>query len=314
MSDQDLKYSEIPEDLMDSLSQIYRSAKLKTVDKCHKHDTAIAYASGEFELEENQKFRDHLHTCHFCLNLVLDVKIAESESGVYSERPVTVPPALSKAFKESKSRNLSFLQLKKIPAFISRSWSLLVSPKMIAALATACLAFIIIYHGFNHSEIFNQFKEISKKIAVQKNKSTQPDVAKPETPINEKIETEAPSVTPPKYNPKGKIDPFDPSSPKKQGAVFAKTRKFKKRIPRTPLEKLDLSQLKLVAIMLSPNGNKALLEDSSGKGYVISKGSYIGTNAGKVVEIEKDRVIVAEEVEDAMGNVTIQRKELKLNK
>ena len=66
--------------------------------------------------------------------------------------------------------------------------------------------------------------------------------------------------------------------------------------------------------MLSPNGNKALLEDASGKGYVISKGSYIGTKAGKVVEIEKDRVIVAEEVQDAMGNVTIQRKELKLNK
>jgi type IV pilus assembly protein PilP len=56
------------------------------------------------------------------------------------------------------------------------------------------------------------------------------------------------------------------------------------------------------------------LEDASGKGYVISKGSYIGTNAGKVVEIEKDRVIVAEEVEDAVGNVTTQRKVLKLNK
>jgi type IV pilus assembly protein PilP len=101
---------------------------------------------------------------------------------------------------------------------------------------------------------------------------------------------------------------------KKQGAVSKKARKSKRRIPRTPLERIELSQLKLVGIIVSPDGNKALLEDATGKGYVISNGSYIGTNAGKVVEIQKDRVIVAEEVQDARGNVTIQRKELKLNK
>jgi type IV pilus assembly protein PilP len=314
MSTKNLKYSDIPEDLMDSLSQIYRSEKQQAGDKCHMHATAIAYASGEFALEENQKFRDHLHTCHFCLNLVLDVKIAESESEVNAQRPVTVLPTLSKAFKKSKSRNLSFLQMKRIPAFISRSWSLLVSPKMIAALATACLAFIIIYTGFNDSEIFKQFKTINKKITVRKDKATKPDLTEPDISPKADIKSETLSEKSPKYSPKGKIDPFDSLLHKKQGAAFKKARKSKKRVPRTPLEKLDLSQLKLVAIMRSPSGNKALLEDASGKGYVISKGSYIGTNAGKVVEIEKDRVIIAEEVEDVMGNVTIQRKELKLNK
>ena len=313
MSTKNLKYSEIPEDLMDSLSQIYRSENENSADRCHMHVTAIAFASGEFELEENQKFRDHLQTCHFCLNLVLDVKIAESESEVDAQQTVAVLPALSKAFKKSKKRNRSFSQSKLIPAFISRSRSLLVSPKIIAALATACLAFIIIYHGFNDSEIFNQFKEINKKTAAQKNELTKPGSTESAVPPPEKIKTETPSAKSQEYNTKGKIDPFETLFQEKPSATLKKAKR-KRRTPRTPLEKLDLSQLKLVAIMRSPNGNKALLEDASGKGYVISKGSYIGTNAGKVVEIEKDRVIVAEEVEDAMGNVTIQRKELKINK
>ena len=101
---------------------------------------------------------------------------------------------------------------------------------------------------------------------------------------------------------------------KKKVVGLAKKRRLKKRIQRTPLEKLDLSQLKLVGVIMSPDGNKALVEDSSGKGYTLSKGTYIGINAGKVVEIQKDRIIIEEEREDAMGNVIIQRKELKLNK
>ncbi len=91
-------------------------------------------------------------------------------------------------------------------------------------------------------------------------------------------------------------------------------RNRKKRIPRTPLEKIDLSQLRLVGIVLASSGNKALVEESNGKGYVIKKGTYMGTNAGKVVKIEKDKVLVAEEYEDVLGNVTLRNKELKLPK
>ncbi|MGD9042939.1 MAG: pilus assembly protein PilP, partial [Desulfobacterales bacterium] len=306
MSIKNLKYSEMPDDLMDSLSQIYISEKENAANKCHMHDTAIAFASGEFELEENQKFRDHLQTCHFCLNLVLDVKIAESESEANAQQTVAVLPALSKAFKKSKNRNLSFPQSKTKPAFISRARSILIAPKIIAALATACFAFIILYHGFNDSEIFNQFKTINKKTAAQKDEITKPDSTESAVPPEEKVKTERPSAQSKKYNTKGKIDPFETLFQKKPSVALKKAKR-KRRTPRTPLEKLDLSQLKLVAIMRSPDGNKALLEDASGKGYVISKGSYIGTNAGKVVEIEKDRVIVAEEVEDAVGNITTQR-------
>jgi type IV pilus assembly protein PilP len=118
----------------------------------------------------------------------------------------------------------------------------------------------------------------------------------------------------PRYNPKGKVDPFEPLF--KQTTVVAKSskKKRKKRVPRTPLERIDLSQLRLVAIVLAKSGNRAMVEESSGKGYIISKGTYIGTNAGKVTNIQKHRVVVAEEVEDVMGNVSIRKTELKLPK
>ena len=57
-----------------------------------------------------------------------------------------------------------------------------------------------------------------------------------------------------------------------------------------------------------------MVEESSGKGYVIEKGTFIGTNAGKVVSIDMNRVLVKEEFEDNMGNVKVRDTELKLLK
>jgi type IV pilus assembly protein PilP len=118
----------------------------------------------------------------------------------------------------------------------------------------------------------------------------------------------------PRYNPKGKVDPFEPLFKEKTVVAKSTKKKRKKRVPRTPLERIDLSQLKLVAIVLAESGNRAMVEESSGKGYIISKGTYIGTNAGKVTQIQRHKVIVAEEVEDVMGNVSIRETELKLPK
>jgi len=119
-----------------------------------------------------------------------------------------------------------------------------------------------------------------------------------------------PASTPGHYIARGKIDPFEPLF--KDTLVFKK--KKKKRIPRTPLEKLSLGQLKLVAIIRAPSGNKALVEESSGKGYVIKKGTYIGLNSGKIIEIEKDNIIIEEEIQNVQGNMEVRQIELKLQK
>lgn len=121
-----------------------------------------------------------------------------------------------------------------------------------------------------------------------------------------------PGGIPPMYDPTGKIDPFEPLFREKP--VLARKNKRIKRAPRTPLERLDLSQLKLVGIILAASGNRALVEEASGKGYVIRKGTYIGTNGGQIVKIQKEIITVEEKFEDIYGKIKTRKRELKLPK
>jgi type IV pilus assembly protein PilP len=115
------------------------------------------------------------------------------------------------------------------------------------------------------------------------------------------------------YNPQGKVDPFEPLFQEKAAVVMPR-KKTKTRKRLTPLEKLDLSQLQLVGVIRSLSGNRALVEDATGKGYVVTKGTYIGTHYGKIVEILADRIIVAEEVENIYGKVSVQKRPLIIQK
>jgi len=120
-----------------------------------------------------------------------------------------------------------------------------------------------------------------------------------------------PLDTPRTYDPTDKIDPFEPLY---RDQPVSEKKNERKRTPQTPLERIDLSQLKLVGIILASSGNRALVEEASGKGYVIRKGTYIGTNSGKVVKIDKEKIIVEEEFEDVLGTTKIRERELKLPK
>ena len=91
-------------------------------------------------------------------------------------------------------------------------------------------------------------------------------------------------------------------------------RKRQKRIPQTPLERISLDQLKLVAIIRASTGNRALVEDAMGKGYIIRNGTYIGLNSGMVTQINANSVIVEEEVENFKGEFALQSTEIKLQK
>lgn len=96
------------------------------------------------------------------------------------------------------------------------------------------------------------------------------------------------------YNPTGKADPFSPF-------IKLSSARESRNVALTPLQKYDISQLKLVAIIASPEGNIALVEDALGKGYFLKKGTGVGKNDGKVVKILKDRVIIEESYRDILG-------------
>ncbi len=117
------------------------------------------------------------------------------------------------------------------------------------------------------------------------------------------------------YNPKGKVDPFEP--------LFKATTKKEEKITFTPkppprghipgdLEKIDLSQLKLTGIVMSSTKNLGLVQEASGKGHIIFTGSRIGIRGGRVSDILKDKVIIKETLENTRGQIVVQKKELKL--
>jgi type IV pilus assembly protein PilP len=174
------------------------------------------------------------------------------------------------------------------------------------------------------SESPSTSRQITKKIIIAEKKAPQkPAVPKPQPKASDlsKHEAEAsgavstpPSETTPFYNPEGKLDPFEPLFKKENVSLNASNKKIKRRKPLTPLEKLNLSQLTLVGIIRAPSGNRALVQEASGKGYIVKKGTYIGTQSGKVEQILEDRIVVDEESEDIYGKVSIIKKTIKLQK
>lgn len=146
-------------------------------------------------------------------------------------------------------------------------------------------------------------KEVSKS---EINKTDTSPNQKSDPKPDQKIESSESTVI---YKVEGKIDPF--ASILGEGVSVLND---EKRIPLTPIEKVDLSELKLVGIIFAPSGNKALVEDVSGKGFVIKKGTRIGINFGKVIKILKNSVLVKEEAESILGQITLVERELKLQK
>ncbi|UCG13319.1 MAG: pilus assembly protein PilP [Deltaproteobacteria bacterium] len=104
-----------------------------------------------------------------------------------------------------------------------------------------------------------------------------------------------------KYDPQGKPDPFKPF------IVASRTPDATpevKRQPLTPLQKMPLSEIQagLKAIIWGQLGSKALVEDATGKGYVVQVGTYVGQNDGIVKKIFEDRIVVEEYRRDRVEN------------
>jgi type IV pilus assembly protein PilP len=310
MGDKDLRYSEISDELMKSLRDAYNVEINPAAEECPMSEISISYAAQELNTEAHQNFRDHLHTCRFCLDLVLDVQVAEAESEAKDGQPSKVLPALSKAIKNPRNSSQSNSHLKGLKELFSEYCFPLLSPRFVGGLAAACLAFIIINFGLNDPEVSEKFQKTNKKIAPKENIAKHDPKPKSDLPSRqdskEKHLIKKGIIKTDHYDARGKIDPFEPMFKEKPVSVMKK----KKRIPQMPLERIDLSQLKLVGIMLSENGNKALMEESSGKGYVVSKGTYVGVNSGKVIQIKKDRIVIEEEFEDVFGKTKLRRREL----
>lgn len=113
------------------------------------------------------------------------------------------------------------------------------------------------------------------------------------------------------YNPEGRPDPFKPlieTSRKKVGGG-----ETKEAASLTALEKFSIDELKLAGIVTGNGKSVAMIEDTQGKCYPVSKGTLIGPQKGRVKEILADKIIIEEKVEYVSGETKVKHKIMKLH-
>jgi type IV pilus assembly protein PilP len=106
------------------------------------------------------------------------------------------------------------------------------------------------------------------------------------------------------YEPAGKRDPFRsirwerPDEPTDAG----------------PLEQFELEQLAVTAVVWESPKPRALVEDPSGRSYIIQEGTRMGKNEGRVIHIGDNLVLVKETYVDFAGDQTTKDVELHIRR
>ncbi len=108
------------------------------------------------------------------------------------------------------------------------------------------------------------------------------------------------------YNPVGYRDPF---------ASLVQVKKVGNDTPEeelTPLQRVSISDMRLEGIIILGKKVVAHVITPDGKAHIVTVGTLMGRNRGKIKRIVSDRVVVEEQFEDYMGNRIKQETVLKL--
>jgi type IV pilus assembly protein PilP len=148
------------------------------------------------------------------------------------------------------------------------------------------LAFLSVIGGCGDKEVQQVSKAPApKKTAARTVKKQAPQISEQEA------EKASPIYL---YDPAGKRDPFE--------ALLAVQKPIADTgLPLTPLQKFDLGQFRLAGIIIGKDEPMAMVMAPGGKSYILKKGVKIGKNAGTVVGIEADGVLVEERFYDFSG-------------
>jgi hypothetical protein len=92
------------------------------------------------------------------------------------------------------------------------------------------------------------------------------------------------------YNPSGFRDPFKPLIKKQTVKGFVKEKRN-----LGPLEKYELGQFQLMAMLIVSGEPRAMIKSPDGKSYVVKVGDRIGLNDGVIKRIETKVVSVDEQ-------------------
>ena len=100
-----------------------------------------------------------------------------------------------------------------------------------------------------------------------------------------------------------KKDPFKPHIAIKVATPAELSRQKREFKPLLPLHSFDVSQFRLIGTVADSKGNKAMVVDPAGKGYVLKVGMTIGKNEGKITRIESSGVDVVEQFHDENNKI-----------
>lgn len=101
------------------------------------------------------------------------------------------------------------------------------------------------------------------------------------------------------YDPTGKRDPFRNVLNIAAQTVVVDEGVEKEK--KTPLQKWEIDQLRLVLTEAGTANPRAMIEDPSGDGHMVTLGTRVGKRYGKVTRIGRDEIIITETIKD---NVT----------
>jgi len=95
------------DELIESLRQAYMQDNDNIPDECSMADQVTDYAFGELNAEEAKKVKEHLKSCRYCLDLYMDIKMAEEEAEQAKDEKVEVLPGLQKAIDKGRKPAVS---------------------------------------------------------------------------------------------------------------------------------------------------------------------------------------------------------------
>ena len=84
----------------------------------------------------------------------------------------------------------------------------------------------------------------------------------------------------------------------------------KARADLPPLQRIEISDMKLMGIVWAGNEYYGLLQTPDGKGYTVREGMLVGTNNGVVKSISEKRIVVSEPTLDFSGKKTTREIEI----
>jgi type IV pilus assembly protein PilP len=104
------------------------------------------------------------------------------------------------------------------------------------------------------------------------------------------------------YDPRSRRDPF------LSIAKLYKVSQSRAELP--PLQRVELSDIKLVGVVSDTSGYYGLVVTPDGKGYTVRAGTMMGTNNGKIKAVSEQKLIVAEPTMDYTGKMTTREIEI----